>query len=75
MLYEAMLPKFRSSVFSFFLLIPGGQRGEHTTLFVTEVTAWGFQRRLEEYLTQNRGRRAASKPRARPPPRQHQHLK
>lgn len=62
------LPKVRTSNYYHFYYYTwkgrGGGKKAHTTLYVTEFTEeWGFRRRLEEYLTQNRERRAASGPR------------
>lgn len=57
---------FQSTDIVFFINSWGKKKKKaYTTFYVTEFTEeWGFRRRLEEYLTQNRGRRAPSGPRA-----------
>lgn len=66
-LQKVLLAKFRHSrVFIFFLSYLGGGWGwGHTprSTLPNSREEWGFRRRLVEYLTQNRGRRAASGPR------------
>ena len=76
---EATFLKFEHSGYFFLLLLYlEGRRKKkkaYATLYVTESTEeWGFGRRLEKYLTQNRERRAASRLRV-PCPRPHHYLK